>query len=202
MSTAGGPRLYLVRHGQSTWNVERRIQGQTMSPPLTELGRHQARRAAMQLAQTGATTLLTSDAMRALQTAEFIGSVLGLSPTPTSLLREQHWGELQGRTSDDAWAAAALLRDDEPPPGGESRRYVRARLEQLFRSDALRNAAGPVVLVSHGDTIAQAVRLLSGVETVLPTADNGAVICFGNRGKSHKRAWSLPVAGHGVKECR
>lgn len=186
MSTAGSRRLYLVRHGQSTWNVERRIQGQTLSPPLTELGRQQARRAAMQLAQTGATTLLTSDAMRALQTAEIIGPVLGLSPTSTSLLREQHWGELQGQMSDDAWASAALLRDDEPPPGGESRRYVRARLEQLLRSDVLRNAAGPVVLVSHGATIAQAVRLLSRDETAVPTPDNGAVICVGDRGKNHK----------------
>lgn len=115
MSTAGGRRLYFVRHGQSTWNVERRIQGQTMSPPLTTLGRLQARRAAMQLAQTGATTLLTSDAMRAMQTAKIIGPVLGLSSTPTSLLREQHWGDLQGQTSDDAWAIAAWLRDDEPP---------------------------------------------------------------------------------------
>jgi len=156
----------------------------------------------MQLAQSGATTLLTSDAMRAMRTAEIIGSVLGLPPTPTPLLREQHWGDLQGQTSDDAWAAAALLRDDEPPTGGESRRHVRARLERLFRSDAIRNAAGPVVLVSHGDTIAQAVRLLSGDETAVPTPANGTVICVGDRGKNHKRAWPLPVTVPVVKECR
>lgn len=107
VSTTGSPLLYFVRHGQSTWNVERRIQGQTRSPPLTGLGRHQARRAAM-------------------QTAKIIGPVLGLSSTPTSLLREQHLGDLQGQTSDDAWAIAAWLRDDEPPPGGESRRYCRS----------------------------------------------------------------------------
>lgn len=202
VSTTGSPLLYFVRHGQSTWNVERRIQGQTRSPPLTELGRHQARRAAMQLAQTGATTLLTSDAMRAMQTAKIIGPVLGLSSTPTSLLREQHWGDLQGQSSEKAWAVGARLRDDERFPGGEARCDVRARLEQLLQSDVLRDAAGPVVLVSHGDTIAQAVRFLSGDETAVPTPDNGTVICVGNRGKNHKRAWPLPVTGHVVKECR
>jgi probable phosphoglycerate mutase len=168
--------VYLVRHGQSTWNVARRIQGQVASPPLTPLGRRQSCRAASQVAGSGATTLLTSDAVRARQTASVIGSVLGLAPVETPLLREQHWGHLQGQSGDDAWATAMLLKDDEPFPGGESRRDVRARLERLLGSDLVRDADGPVVMVSHGDTIAEAVRLLSGEPSAPPT--NGGVICL------------------------
>ena len=64
-------RLVLVRHGQSTWNLERRVQGQTMAVPLTDLGREQARHAADEVARLVAagTVVLSSDQLRAWQTA-------------------------------------------------------------------------------------------------------------------------------------
>lgn len=181
VSRVGGRLLYFVRHGQSTWNIERRIQGQVLFPPLTELGRRQAGRAAAQLAQVGATTLLTSDAQRAWQTAEIIGSALDLTPTATSRLREQHWGDLQGQMVEDPWAVAAGLQDEERFPGGESRSDVRSRLETLLESGVVGDASGPVVLVSHGNTIAQAVRLLCVGEAASSMPQNGAVICVADK---------------------
>ena len=63
--------LCLVRHGQSTWNAERRIQGQ-LDPPLSELGRAQANRVAERLARERWDVLYSSDLSRARQTAEAI----------------------------------------------------------------------------------------------------------------------------------
>lgn len=184
--TGPSRRLYFVRHGQSTWNLEGRIQGQIKSPPLTELGRAQARETAAKLAGTSANTLLTSDATRAVQTAAIIGAALGLTPTRTSLLREQHWGTLQGQTSDWAWAVAKGLQDDQRVPGSESRLDVRARLSQLLRCDVIRNAPGAVVLISHGDTIAEAIRLLTGKEPAETASGNGSIACVTLRESSPK----------------
>ncbi|TME99823.1 MAG: histidine phosphatase family protein, partial [Chloroflexi bacterium] len=61
-------RLILIRHGESTWNRERRIQGQ-LDPPLSEQGHEQARRVAGRLARRQVDGLYTSDLLRASQTA-------------------------------------------------------------------------------------------------------------------------------------
>lgn len=71
--------LLLVRHGESTWNVAGRMQGQTASPALTDRGRRQAVEAGAQLLALGAERLLTSDLLRARQTAAIIGRTLGLA---------------------------------------------------------------------------------------------------------------------------
>ena len=71
-------RLVLVRHGQSVWNLERRLQGQTMDVPLTDLGREQARTAARIVADLvpSGTPVWSSDQLRAVQTSEPIGNAV------------------------------------------------------------------------------------------------------------------------------
>lgn len=183
---AGERLLYFVRHGQSTWNVEGRIQGQVSTPPLTDLGRRQAAQAARSLAEVGAVALLTSDALRARQTADIIGQTLGLVPRPRAALRERHWGALQGRADADAWAAAARWREDETLldgealHGGEPRQQIRSRLEELVRAEVRRPVPGPVVLVSHGDTIAVARNLFADADAGAEVGDivgNGGIVC-------------------------
>lgn len=160
------PAIHLVRHGQSTWNVERLVQGQTNHPELTELGREQARQAAELLAGSAAVRLLTSDLVRAVQTAEIIGAVLALVPIPTSLLREQSFGRVEGLGSDRAvqeWERVATEAVDEygdplpivdvRPAGGESMRDVLARVTALLASPWVAESTGDVVIVTHGDTI-------------------------------------------------
>lgn len=150
--------LYFVRHGQSTWNLDRRVQGQQDEPELTELGRQQAANAAAGLLGTKIALLLTSDLARAVQSAEIIGNALCLSPIITPLLREQALGSLEGLTTRQATAELAgvdLTDPDSRYGGGESRNDVIARVRQLLvepQISGLAEGAG-VALVSHGDTI-------------------------------------------------
>ena len=161
--------LYLVRHGETTWNLAQRIQGQTLTPELTPLGIEQAHEAAAQLALVDVRRIVSSDAVRALSTAEIIAERLGLPITSTPLLRERHWGVFEGGHRDLAKAADAALEHHEPVEGGESREDVRRRLLELLPElDAV-----PTVLVTHGGFIIEALAAL-GVEGV-DTVSNGAV---------------------------
>ena len=158
--------LHLVRHGQSTWNLERRLQGQRMDVPLTSLGRAQADGAALALADVPLAAVVTSDQLRALQTAEAIAAPRGVPTHRTPLLREQALGALEGLTYDELTA--------EPVPdgqhiseirwgGGESVRDVHARLTTFVA--LLRDTHAPgaeLALVSHGDTLRILLAVLEG----------------------------------------
>jgi probable phosphoglycerate mutase len=159
--------VYLVRHGQSEWNVRRLTQGQTPHPRLTATGRAQACAAAETLAHDlagrgTAVRVLTSDLVRARETAHLIGERLGVVPRADPRLREQHLGALQGKGYDETWSAAAGHDWSDPGlpvAGGESlldvRRRMAAVLDEVDRSVA-------TVLVSHGDAIRAAVAHLRG----------------------------------------
>ncbi len=127
-----------VRHGQSTWNVLDRLQGHELSPPLTDLGREQAGRAAESLTGRGVVRLLSSPATRARQTAEIIGERLGLDVEIEPLLLEKG------------------LDEDFTT--------VLVRVQQILDRDL----PDHTVVVSHGDTIGLAVGLLSGARPELP----------------------------------
>jgi broad specificity phosphatase PhoE len=101
--TAG---IHLVRHGQSTWNAVRRIQGQTAHVPLTALGHQQARQVATRLAGCGARAVFSSDLRRAVQTAVPVAERLGLLVTLEPDLRERSLGDLEGQQSGRVWATA------------------------------------------------------------------------------------------------
>lgn len=157
--------LYLVRHGESTWNVEGRLQGQTHEPRLTERGRAQAQDAGRRLQHCEVRRILSSDLARAVETAEILGEALGLPVGTTPLLREQALGDMEGKI-------AMELRAEPTPPGediseirwggGESLQDVWLRLSSFV--DGLRDedAAGDAILVSHGDTLRVLLALLDG----------------------------------------
>lgn len=158
--------VYLVRHGQSEWNLLRLTQGQTTHPRLTVLGRDQAARAAETVAHDVGPDLpirlVTSDLVRAVETARIIGDRLGVDPELDARLREQHLGDLEGRSHEDTWRQADLhdWTDPElPMAGGESVAAVRRRLVAVL--DEL-DPEVPTVLVSHGDAIRSAVAHLLG----------------------------------------
>jgi probable phosphoglycerate mutase len=159
--------VYLVRHGQSQWNLLRLTQGQIHHPPLTALGRAQAARAAETIAadlpRGAAVRLVTSDLVRAAETAAIIGERLGVEPVPDVRLREQGFGDLEGRGYDVARAVLAAHDWADPtarPAGGESVREVHDRVARaLAEHDGRRTGTAVVVAVSHGDTIRAAVAL-------------------------------------------
>ena len=176
--------VYLIRHGQSEWNVLRLTQGQTTHPTLTALGRDQAAAAAEAVAVDLAgrpARLLTSDLVRAVETARIIGDRLGLTPEPDARLREQHLGHLEGRSYEDTWQEAERhdWSDPElPVAGGESVAAVRRRMVAVLEE---LDPAVPTVLVSHGDAIRSAVaHLLGHSMTDAPWVEvpNGAVARF------------------------
>lgn len=140
-----------VRHGQSTWNVLDRLQGHELSPPLTELGREQARQAADELAGRGVVRLLSSPATRALETAQIIGEHLGLEVEVEPLLLEK------GLEED---FTTVLVR-------------VQQFLDRHGLDEHTPDQPGHTVAVSHGDTIGLAVGLLSGQRPELPA--NGSI---------------------------
>ncbi|HWC21713.1 MAG TPA: histidine phosphatase family protein [Flexivirga sp.] len=162
--------VYLVRHGQSEWNVRRLTQGQTPHPPLTALGRAQAGRAAeliaAELAVEGYAVrrIVSSDLTRAVQTAEIVAARLGGVMSSDIRLREQALGSLEGRGYEETWAAAQEFDWSDPTQpiaGGESAMDVHRRMAAVLAElpdDEV------TVLVSHGDAIRAAVAHLSGVE--------------------------------------
>ena len=162
-------RILLVRHGQSEWNVRRLTQGQVSHPRLTSLGREQAERAASligkDLAGRHVARILTSDLVRAVETAEVASKALRAPVAVDTRLREQHLGELEGRGYDETWAAAAAHDWSDPTlpvAGGESVMQVHDRLGALL-AEVAELDGGVTVLVSHGDAIRAAVAHLTGV---------------------------------------
>src|SRR2546423_5319501 len=110
-------RLFLVRHGQSTWNDSRRIQGQ-LDPPLSALGEMQARRLAERLSGTVFDGFYSSDLARTLDTALTVGAEIGMTPVQLTDLREIGLGEGEGMTREEMISKypQALARSSPSPP--------------------------------------------------------------------------------------
>lgn len=164
-----GVHVHLVRHGQSTWNREGRLQGQTNYPSLTDLGRRQAATAAATLCGRldGPAILWSSDLVRAVMTASAIGTRLGLPVHHDEALREQSLGRLEGRL------ARSLTPEPTPPGshvgdirwgGGESTADVYRRVGRFLTRELVHPTiwAPHIILVSHGDTIRVAQAWLLG----------------------------------------
>ena len=158
----------LIRHGQSTWNQEHRIQGQ-LDPPLSEQGRRQATLLAARLAGRRFAGFYASDLKRALETAEIVGEVIGLAPTPLASLREVFLGEWEGLTSEEiaqrypeAWARWVEEPDWDVVPRGESQAAFDVRVAAAMDDITRRHAHGDVLAVTHGGVIQVALHRVVG----------------------------------------
>ncbi len=87
-------QVYLVRHGETVWNAERRIQGHSDSP-LTAKGEHQARQVGERIEHAGITHIISSDLGRTRRTAEIIADACGCDVTFDARLRELNMGVLE-----------------------------------------------------------------------------------------------------------
>ena len=144
-------RVLLLRHGESTWNVEARWQG-LADPPLSPAGEGQARQAAPAL--TGAVAVWSSDLARARRTAELLAPA-DMTVRVDARLRERDvgsWTALTRAEIDEQFPG--WLTDGRRPPGWESDDAVRARCGPALRAVAAALVAGDVaVAVSHGGLI-------------------------------------------------
>jgi probable phosphoglycerate mutase len=92
--------FFVLRHGQTDWNLAARLQGST-DIPLNDTGREQARRAAEILRDQKVERIIASPLSRALETARIIGEPLGLEPATDIRLIERHFGLFEGMTIDE-----------------------------------------------------------------------------------------------------
>lgn len=144
------PRLLIIRHGQSEWNAIGRWQGQE-DPPLTDLGRHQARAAADAVGTVD--LIVASDLERARVTAEIIAEAIGVGPVMVDEdLRERHAGEWQGLTRPEIHERfPGWLDDGRRPEGWESDDSVAERAFRSLRRWA--DTGAEALVVSHGGVI-------------------------------------------------
>lgn len=146
--------LFLVRHGQTLWNLEHRLQGQ-LDSPLTDDGIRQAKSIAERLSGRGITTVCSSPLGRALRTAVIIADRLGADLVEVPELAEVHHGDMAGLTWDEIDRQFPTAREDRAAnrygwafPGGESYAQARARARRALSSCGWATAGIPL-LVSH-----------------------------------------------------
>jgi 2,3-bisphosphoglycerate-dependent phosphoglycerate mutase len=158
----------LVRHGQSTWNREHRIQGQ-LDPPLSAEGRAQAELLSRRLAGRRFAGFYASDLKRAWETAQVIGAAIGAEPEPDRGVREIYLGAWEGLRTDelaqrfpDAWARWTEKPDWDLVPGGEGAAPFEARVASALDAILERHAHGDILVVTHGGVIQVALHRVIG----------------------------------------
>ena len=163
-------RLLVLRHGQTAWNVDQRIQGQ-LDIPLNDHGRWQAGRLAQALAGEELHAVYSSDLQRAAATAEPLARACGLALQTDPALRERAFGDFEGvsfREIEQRWPeAAARWRRREPdfsPGGGETLRQFYARSVRAATQLAERHPGQTVALVAHGGVLDCLYRAASRIE--------------------------------------
>lgn len=184
--------LCLLRHGETLWNREKLIQGQSESP-LSPLGREQALSWGVPLLAWNFTRILTSTLGRALETAALCNQALHLPRQQDPRLCEQNWGN---------WVGLSIreLRDHDPeflareeakgwgfrPPGGESRTEVLERAQAALLDAAKAHPGERVLVVSHNGVLRALARHLLGSDYMPGSSDpveRGKLLCLACDGR-------------------
>jgi broad specificity phosphatase PhoE len=151
--------IWLVRHGESTWNASGLVQGHAEGPVLTDEGRAQAATLADAVRLLPVRRLVTSDLARAEETASIIGHKLNLPWDRDVALRERDFGAAQGlplRDLGSEWSGIEgdrVVDADARPPGAESVRELGERVSGFFDRLAQEDCDGDVLVVTHGGVI-------------------------------------------------
>jgi broad specificity phosphatase PhoE len=191
------PTIYYIRHGETSWNAEGRLQG-ALDIPLNELGRKQAGKVGNILADLFARDgrdkqklpFVSSPLGRARTTMDLVRKTLDLPPGGYAIddrLREIGYGRWEGSTlaemqaqDPEFFAKRQTEKWTLSPPGGETYAAVQVRMQDWY--DSLK---GDIVAVAHGGTC-RALMVALGLETPLSAADlyieQGTVYVFGNGG--------------------
>jgi 2,3-bisphosphoglycerate-dependent phosphoglycerate mutase len=165
----GATRIIAIRHGETAWNAETRLQGH-LDIPLNSRGRWQATRAAHALADENIAAIYASDLLRAKETAQAIAALPPRSaPAPLHLdpgLRERGFGIFEGRTYaeiETVWPEMAerwrVREPDFAPEGGETLVQVRERVARTVNTLASQHLGEQIVLVAHGGVMDALYRL-------------------------------------------
>jgi broad specificity phosphatase PhoE len=168
------PPIYVLRHGETEWNREGRLQGH-LDSPLTDLGRHQAmaQNAILRQNAPAGVTAISSDSGRSVETARLALEGLGIETRLDPRLREVALGQWQGLTLTEIDRDRGVLTEDRDPfswkfdaPGGESLTDLAGRARAVLEA-----LTGPTVLITHGVTS----RVLRCLALGRPVSDLGAL---------------------------
>jgi phosphoserine phosphatase len=161
-------KLIFVRHGQTNWNAEDRIQGH-LDAELSDLGLRQAQVVADALAEIRVDAVYSSDLQRASVTAEIIAEKHGLAVIQTPLLQEVCLGEWQGMTISEVkdrfpeqYAAYRADSTRNRPPGAERIEDVIERSRCFVEMVLPKYPEGNIIVTAHGGTIRGAVCCVLG----------------------------------------
>ena len=176
-------RIIAVRHGETAWNVDSRIQGHR-DISLNDTGRWQARRLGEALADEPIGAVYSSDLGRARQTAESIVQSRAMAVVPDEGLRERCFGLFEGltfREIDEQWPEHAQswrkrVPGWRPPEGGESLLQLRDRVTRTLTALAARHPGEQIAVVAHGGVLDALYRVATGQDVTAP------------------RTWELPNA--------
>jgi probable phosphoglycerate mutase len=169
-------RILAIRHGETTWNVDTRLQGH-LDIPLNDVGLRQAKHLASAMADREAVdAIYASDLSRAHATAQAIAQATGLTVSTHAGLRERHFGSFQGRTyaevetqfPEHAWHWRKRTPDWSPPEGGESLLALRERIVRTVEELAARHTGQQIVMVAHGGVLDILYRAATRLELQAP----------------------------------
>ena len=177
-------RIIAIRHGETAWNVDTRIQGH-LDIPLSANGRWQAERLAEALRGEPIQAIYASDLTRAWETAQYVGRATGVNVTPEIGLRERGFGDFEGKT----FAEIEVLlpeqslrwrkRDPEfSPAGGESLVALRARVVEAAQRLAALHPGEQIALIGHGGVMDVLYRAATRLDIQAPrtwTLGNAAI---------------------------
>lgn len=202
-------RIFLIRHGETEWNRDARIQGHR-DIPLNEIGRQQARLLVGRLGGQGIQAVYASDLSRALDTARIALEGLGLEIRATSDLREASFGAWEGM----GWNQVETEFPEEvaryrrefgtyAPPGGESLAQVRERAVRAFDRISAENPGATLSIFSHGGPCRAILSKILGMEVRGSRRlgmSNASVHIVEREGKE-SRVTLLNDTGHLSGEC-
>lgn len=163
-------RVLLLRHGQTAWNAEQRLQGQ-LDIPLNDVGRWQAEQLGLALQHEPITALYSSDLQRAQATAAPLARLMQLAVHTDAALRERHFGHLEGLTyaevderfPEDARAWRQRL-PDVATGGGETLRGFHDRSVAVVTRLAALHPGQTVAVVAHGGVLDCLYRAAAGID--------------------------------------
>jgi 2,3-bisphosphoglycerate-dependent phosphoglycerate mutase len=168
-------RIIAIRHGETSWNVDTRIQGH-LDIPLNDIGLWQAQRTGAALAHENLDAIYSSDLQRALSTAQAVGTATGCTVQPDTGLRERSFGSFEGRTFKEIEAEQPeqALRwrkrdpDFVPDNGGESLHMLRGRIQHTVDRLAAQHMGGQIAIVAHGGVMDVLYRLATRQDLQAP----------------------------------
>lgn len=152
--------IYLTRHGQTEWNLEKRLQGHGNSP-LTEFGLNRAKELSERIKDIDIDTIYTSPIERAYKTAQIVKGNKYIEVKVHEGLKEMNFGDYEGKITEEVmkenpdWDISAIMRGnlEMRAPNGETLGEVRERVNSAMRDIIKENEGKNILIVAHGITL-------------------------------------------------